>query len=151
MRTNQVAPTFQEFAYGTEKLTNLSVLQTVIIFAALSFLCTLFLPSVGEEGVYTNITLEMLHNKDYLVPTLFGTHYSRPPLFNWLMLPVTQILGSVQVVLAARLVNMFATLLTAGSLVYLVRRIFPERQFALLAGAIYLSGDLLFRRGWLAY
>ena len=67
------------------------------------------------------------------------------------MIFFTNVLGPVKVVLAARLVNMSATLATTGLLIWFVRRIFPERQFALLTGAIYLSGDLLFRRGWLAY
>lgn len=151
MQVKQIVPTFQDFACGREKLSDTTVLSAVILFAAASFLLTLFLPSVGEEGVYTNITLEMLYNNDYLVPRLYGVHYSRPPLFNWLMMVFTSWFGPTKVVLAARIVNMLSTLGSAGLLVWFVRRIFPEKQFALLTGAIYLSGDLLFRRGWLAY
>ncbi len=123
----------------------------LILLAASSLLCTLFLPSVGEEGVYTNITLEMMHNKNYLVPTLYGVQYSRPPLFNWLIMLYTQVLGPTHVVLAARLVNITATLVTAGGLIWFTRRIFAKQHLALLAAAVYLSGDLLFKRGWLAY
>jgi 4-amino-4-deoxy-L-arabinose transferase-like glycosyltransferase len=151
MQVKQIVPTFQDFAYGREKLSDAPVLMAVILLAAFSFFLTLFLPSVGEEGVYTNITLEMMYHNDYLVPTLYGTQYSRPPLFNWLIIGVSYILGPAKVVLAARLVNIAATLGTASLLIWFVRRIFPEKQFALLCGAIYLSGDLLFRRGWLAY
>jgi 4-amino-4-deoxy-L-arabinose transferase-like glycosyltransferase len=151
MQVKQIVPTFQDFAYGKEKLSGATSLTLVIFLAAASFLFTLFLPSVGEEGVYTNITLEMLYNNDFLVPKLYGIHYSRPPLFNWLMLPLINIMGPSKVVLAARLVNLWSTFAAVWLLIWFVRQIFPEKQFALLCGAIYLSGDLLFKRGWLAY
>lgn len=139
------------FTAATKRLTDTYVLFAIISFAALSFCATLILPSVGEEGVYTNITLEMLHSKNYLVPTLYGVQYARPPLFNWLILVFTNVLGPTNIVIAARLVNMLATLATAAVLAWLVRRIFADRKFALFAAAAYLSGDLLFKRGWIAY
>jgi 4-amino-4-deoxy-L-arabinose transferase-like glycosyltransferase len=126
-------------------------LWSAVIFAAFSFYFTLGLPSIGEEGVYTNITLEMLSNQNYLVPTLYGVHYSRPPLFNWLMIPLTQWLGVTQVIMAARIVNLAATLSTAYLLYAFVKTKFSEKRFALFVCAAYLSGDLLFKRGWLAY
>lgn len=126
-------------------------LYTIVVAAVISFFCTLGLPSVGEEGVYTNITLEMLHSKNYLVPTLFGLEYSRPPLFNWLMLPITKIIGAVNVTLAARIVNVLATLASALILYKFVSKKFNDKKFALFCGAVFLSGDLLFKRGWLAY
>ena len=137
--------------YSREKLSNSTFLMLIVLLAGFSFFLTLALPSVGEEGVYTNITLEMMYNNDYLRPTLYGTDYYRPPLFNWLILEITNIFGPAYVVMAARLVTMLATLTTAGLLIWFVRTIFADTQFALLSAAIYLSGDLLFKRGWLAY
>lgn len=123
----------------------------IILLAGFSFYLTLFLPSVGEEGVYTNITLEMIYNKDYLVPTLYGAQYHRPPLFNWLMLFFTPFFGPTNIVIVARLVNMFVTFATAGLLAWFVNYTLKNKNLALLTTAIYLSGDLLFKRGWLAY
>ena len=149
LKTNTA--TFQGFSTQHKKLADSTILQILIFFSACSFFLTLGLPSVGEEGVYTNITLEMLYNNDYLTPTLYGVEYYRPPLFNWLNLIVTKVIGAAHVVEAARIVNMTATLSTAGLLFWFVHNIFAERKLALLTTAVYLSGDLLFKRGWLAY
>lgn len=151
MQVNQILPTFQELSYSRDKLTESFFLKFILLLAIFSFVPTLFLPSVGEEGVYTNATLEMLFNQEYLVPTLFGTQYSRPPMFNWLIMLVTSVVGTENVVFAARFVNMSATVGTVILLYKFIRKLFPEKTFALFATAIFLSGDLLLRRGWIAY
>lgn len=134
----------------TEKNDSIFLL-VIILFAILSCFLTLPLPSVGEEGVYTNITLEMLYNNNYLVPKLYGTQYSRPPLFNWLMLPLVKLLGVIHVTVAARLVNILATIASAGLLFWFTKHVFKQKNLAFLATAIFLSGDLLLMRSWLAY
>lgn len=151
MQIKQSFPTIQGVFNYTFATSQSTLLFITICLATFSFVCTLFLPSIGEEGVYTNITLEMLHHKNYWTPTLFGTHYARPPLFNWLMILVTNYIGPTQVVLAARIVNAAATVSTAIILFSFIRYKFTDKQFALFTTAIFLSGDLLFKRGWLAY
>lgn len=123
----------------------------IVCAAALSFLLTLLLPHMGEEGVYTISTLEMWFNTDKWLPTLYGTVYHRPPMINWLSLPLTQLFGFEHVLLATRLVTALSTLATGGLLFYFTKSIFKEQSLAWLVTAVFFSGDLLYKRGWLAY
>lgn len=119
--------------------------------AAASFLTTLGLPYIGEEGVYTITSLEMWANRDFLVSTLYGGVYGRPPLYNWLIIPLAQLFGWDHMLLAARLVTACASILTGLVLAWLTSSLTANRTLAALAALIYLSGDVLFYRGWLAY
>jgi 4-amino-4-deoxy-L-arabinose transferase-like glycosyltransferase len=119
--------------------------------AAASFLTTLRLPYIGEEGVYTITSLEMSLSHDFLVSTLYGAVYGRPPLYNWLIIPVAHALGWDYVLAAARLVTAVSSMLSGVVLAWLTARLTGDRRLAALAALIYLSGDVLFYRGWLAY
>lgn len=119
--------------------------------AAASFLTTLELPYVGEEGVYTISSLEMWLSRDFRVSTLYGVVYGRPPLYNWLIIPFANLFGWDHVLAAARLVTAMATALTGLVLAWLAAKLTSNRVLAALAALIYLSGDALFYRGWLAY
>jgi 4-amino-4-deoxy-L-arabinose transferase-like glycosyltransferase len=121
------------------------------VAAAASFLTTLELPYVGEEGVYTISSLEMWLSRDFLVSTLYGAVYGRPPLYNWVIIPVANLFGWDHVLAAARLVTAVATVLTGLVLAWLAVKLTSNRVLAALAALIYLSGDALFYRGWLAY
>lgn len=121
------------------------------IVALLSFLTTLFLPYIGEEAVYTITSLEMAFNQEWFVPTLYGVNYARPPLFNWLIIPLAHVLGWGHVLIASRLVTIGATLCTSLVLMWFVQKSFKNKALTLFCALIYLSGDVLFRRGWLAY
>lgn len=131
--------------------TYINKLFWIIIFACLSFIPTLFIPHVGEEGVYTISSQEMLAANYYWQPLLYGNPYSRPPLFNWLIIAVTKLVGTTQVLLAARIVTSLSILSMAILTGLLTWRLLNNKLFSLLAVAIFLSGDLLLRRGWLAY
>jgi hypothetical protein len=119
--------------------------------SALSFLTTLHLPYIGEEGVYTVTSLEMWAKRDFLVPTLYGAAYGRPPLYNWLIIPVANLLGWDHMLAAARLVAASASVPTGLVLAWLARNLGGTRTLAALSALIYLSGDVLFYHGWLAY
>ncbi len=119
--------------------------------AQLSFLTTLHLPYQGEEAVYTLTSMEMAFHGDWISPTLYGANYGRPPLYNWLMIPLAQTLGWDQVLVAARCITALATLGTSLVLIALVQRLSKDRTLALLSALAYMSADVLFRRGWLAY
>ena len=80
--------------------------------AALSLLTTLPLPYVGEEAVYTITSLEMWVNREFFLTTLYGTSYPRPPFLNWLVVPLTNLLGWEYVLQASRLVTAAATIAT---------------------------------------
>lgn len=138
-------------AWFNSKQQQQKFLVLYIVIAGLSFFTTLFLPHVGEEAVYTLGAMEMLHNHQYLMHTLLNTSYGRPPLLIWFIALLTKILGWQDVLLASRLVTVVASLLTAVVLYYFVRRLSKNQIIALLSVAIFFTGDLLFRRGWLAY
>ncbi len=119
--------------------------------AAASLLATLPLPYVGEEAVYTIITLEMWANREFFLTTLYGTGYPRPPFLNWLVIPVANIIGWEHVLQASRLVTAAATAATGLVLAWLTVHLTGNRIWAAFAALVFLSGDVLFYRGWLAY
>ena len=121
------------------------------VLAAVSLLTTLPLPYVGEEAVYTITSLEMRVNGDFFVTTLYGNSYGRPPLLSWLVIALSEVLGWDRVLTASRLVTAAATLATGLVVAWLAFNITQNRTFAALSALIYLSGDTLFYRGWLAY
>lgn len=124
----------------------------LIFFAAASFLPTLFFYLVGEEGIYTITSMEMWHRNNWVQQIMYGADNQRPPLVNWLIMPLANLLGWSHVVIAARLVAVAATLGMIGWLYWLSRKLFADRSFALFAALAGLSlADLLLYRGWLTY
>src|SRR3974390_3167835 len=119
--------------------------------AALSLATTLTLPYVGEEAVYTITSLEMRLNQDFFVTTLYGTNYGRPPMLNWLIIPLTELVGWDHMLLASRATAAAATTATGFVLAWLTLNLTRNRDLAAFAAAVFLSGDALFYRGWLAY
>lgn len=119
--------------------------------AAASLLVTLPLPYVGEEAVYTITTLEMWASREYFLTTLYGTLYPRPPFLNWLIIPVANLIGWEHVLQASRLVTAASTVATGLVLAWLTAHLTGNRIWAAFAALVYLSGDVLFYRGWLAY
>lgn len=124
----------------------------LLLLAALSFLPTLGFYMVGEEGSYTISSLEMWHSRDWLGQTIYGQHLQRPPLINWLTVPIATLTGWSHVLLVIRLITVAATLGMAAWLYWLARKLFGDKSFALFAALCCLSlADLLLYRGWLSY
>jgi 4-amino-4-deoxy-L-arabinose transferase-like glycosyltransferase len=119
--------------------------------AAVSLLTTLTLPYVGEEGVYTITSLEMKLNHDFFGTTLYGNGYPRPGLLSWLVIGLAQVLGWGHVLLASRLIAAVATAATGLVLAWLAFEVTGNRLLAACSAVVFLSGDVLFYRGWLAY
>jgi 4-amino-4-deoxy-L-arabinose transferase-like glycosyltransferase len=119
--------------------------------AAGCFLPLLFLQYVGEEPIYAIVAQEMWAKKEFFLATLYGHQFERPGMYSWLILALCGLLGDQNVLIAARLIAISSTLLIGLSLAWLVRRIFKDRLLAALAAAVFLSGDVLLYRGWLAY
>ena len=125
--------------------------MVAICRAALSFVTTLWLPYMGEEAVYTITSLEMPVSHDFFVTTLYATNYGRPPLLNWLIIPLADLLGWDHVLLASRLVAAISTTATGLVLAWLTLSLTRNRGLAAFSALVFLSGDVLFYRGWLAY
>src|SRR3954452_11701222 len=87
--------------------------------AAVSLFTTIMLPYIGEEAVYTITSLEMRLNHDFFVTTLYGNSYGRPPLLNWLIMPLAETLGWEHMLLASRVVTATATVVTGLTLAWL--------------------------------
>lgn len=124
----------------------------LIFLGAVSFLPTLFFYLVGEEGIYTITSMEMWHQGNWLQQIMYGSDNHRPPLVNWLIMPLANLIGWQHVAVAARSVSIAATLGMIGWLYWLSRKLFADRSFALFAALAGLSlADLLLYRGWLTY
>jgi 4-amino-4-deoxy-L-arabinose transferase-like glycosyltransferase len=127
------------------------VLWWLYAAACASFLATLGLPYIGEEAVYTITSLEMRASGEFFVTTLYGTNYGRPPLLNWLVIPLADALGWDRVLAASRIVTAVSTVATGLVLAWLASRLTRNDTFAAFAAVVFLTGDALFYRGWLAY
>jgi 4-amino-4-deoxy-L-arabinose transferase-like glycosyltransferase len=136
---------------GRELTISARTIWTIFWAAAGSFLPLLFLQQVGEEPIWPIMAREMWATQDFVVTTLYGLSYGRPGLYAWLILLPTAILGEQHTLIAARLIAASSTLLIGLTLAWLVRRLFKDRLFAAFAAAVFLSGDTLLQRGWIAY
>lgn len=126
--------------------------RILILLGAGSFLPTLFFYLVGEEGIYTITSMEMWHQGNWMQQIMYGVDNYRPPLVNWLIMPIANLFGWEHVVIAARLVSISATLGMVAWLYYLCLKLFNDKSFALFAALAGLSlADLLLYRGWLTY
>lgn len=126
-------------------------LQWLFTLAIASFFFSLFLPYIGEEGVYTISSYEMWYHQQYVYPTTCGLAYWRPPLFNWLIISIANLLGWKHMLVAARLVTALATIASSIMLMWLANRLFKIPYFGLFAALVYLTSDALVYHGWLAY
>jgi len=124
----------------------------LIVLATLSFVPTLFFYLVGEEGTYIITSMEMWHQHNWMQQLMYGADNGRPPLVNWLTMPLSALLGWSHVIFAVRLVSVLATLGTVVWLYWLCRRLYADKAFALFAALTALSlADWLLYRGWLSY
>jgi 4-amino-4-deoxy-L-arabinose transferase-like glycosyltransferase len=119
--------------------------------AAASFATTLTLPYIGEEGIYTIAAIEMKVRGQYILNTLYGTNHGQPPLLNWLVIPLADLLGWPHVLIASRLVTACATIGAGLVLAWLVAGLTQNARFAAFAALVYLTSDALIYRGWIAY
>lgn len=138
------------------KGTRANTLSRWYLWAALCFVPTLFFFYVGEEGVYTITAMEMWQHGEYWRTVMYGAldggTNGRPPLFNWLIIPLAHLLGWSQVLLASRIVTVAATLLTSLTVAWLAQQLWRDRTVTWMAALLYLcTADVLLYRGWLAY
>ena len=125
------------------------------LWAVLCFLPTLFYYYVGEEGVFTLNSMEMWQGRQFLSTVMYGAiggGGGRPPLFNWLMMPLAHGIGWENVLVAARIVTVGATLLTSLVIGWLAQQLWRDKAVSGMAALLYLvTADVLLYRGWLSY
>ena len=123
----------------------------IFCLAAASFAPLLFLQYEGEEPFFTIIAQEMWASRDFTHITHLGNEYPRPGLFPWLIIALSIGLGWENILIAARAITVVSTILTGLTIAWLAIKLFNDRLMAAFAAAIFLSGDVLLYRGWLAY
>jgi 4-amino-4-deoxy-L-arabinose transferase-like glycosyltransferase len=128
-----------------------SLWWTAFALAAASFATTLTLPYIGEEGIYTIASMEMKLRGEYILNTLYGTNHGQPPLLNWLIIPLADLIGWQHVLVASRFVTACATIGSGLVLAWLVAGLTRDARFAAFAALVYLTSDALIYHGWLAY
>jgi len=126
--------------------------EWLLILGALSFVPTLFFYLVGEEGTYIITSMEMWHQQNWMQQLMYGADNGRPPLVNWLTMPLSVLLGWSHVIVAVRLVSVAATLGTIAWLYWLIHKLYTDKSFALFGALTALTlADWLMYRGWLSY
>ncbi|MBS0351348.1 MAG: hypothetical protein JSR33_09215 [Proteobacteria bacterium] len=126
------------------------ILTVIAFFAIVSLYFTIFLPYMTEEGRYSLASLEMYFTHYFWQPTNYGHFYGRPPFYNWVSLPLMYWLGPQQVLVAGRIVAASASALMGLVLWFFAFRLYKNALFALFTVALFFSGDMLFRRSWVA-
>lgn len=125
------------------------------LWAMLCFVPAIFFYYVGEEGAFTLMSMEMWRSHEYMSTVMYGATGGgggRPPLFNWLMIPLTEVLGWENVLVASRMVTVAATFCSSMIIGWLAQQIWNDKQISWLAALLYLvTADVLLYRGWLAY
>jgi 4-amino-4-deoxy-L-arabinose transferase-like glycosyltransferase len=126
------------------------------VLAVLCFAPTLFFYYVGEEAVFTLNSIEMWQRQEFRNTVMYGMlgggGNGRPPLFNWLMIPLTQSMGWIHVLVASRIITVCATLGTSLTVAWLSYQLWRDKSVAWMAALLYLlTADVLLYRGWLAY
>ncbi len=124
----------------------------LLLLGALSFVPTLFFYLVGEEGTYIITSMEMWHQQNWMQQLMYGADNGRPPLVNWLTMPLSALIGWQHEIIAVRFVSVAATLGTVAWLYWLCRRLFDDKPFAQFTALTALAlADWLLYRGWLSY
>lgn len=121
--------------------------------AAAGFIPTIWFYYVGEEAVFPLAAIELFQrHADWLDKTRYGVHLPQNPLFMWMIIPLSELLGWMHMTEVIRLLALASTLGTGLMLAWLTRQLVKDPLFAAFTALVYLTlADLLFYRGWLAY
>ncbi len=121
--------------------------------AAAGFIPTIWFYYVGEEAVFPLAAIELFQrHSDWLDKTRYGVHLPQNPLFMWMIIPLSRLLGWAHMTEVIRVIALASTLGTGLLLAWLTRRLTRDDGFAAFTALVYLTlADLILYRGWLAY
>lgn len=121
--------------------------------AAAGFIPTIWFYYVGEEAVFPLAAIELFQRQaDWLDKTRYGVHLPQNPLFMWMIIPFSELLGWAHMTEAIRLIALASTLGMGLVLAWLTRQLTGNGSLAAFTALIYLTlADLILYRGWLAY
>jgi len=129
-------------------------LKIAIFFAALfMFLPLPIMQYVGEESYYTLGAYEMFVRGIWWHQSLFGHDIPKTPLFPWMIIAVSNVIGWEHLDIAPRIVSVFSSWGAAFITFKMARRLYPQHAHAgWIAALIYLTmGEVSFWYGWLGY
>ncbi|MBV6441230.1 MAG: hypothetical protein EPGJADBJ_02911 [Saprospiraceae bacterium] len=120
----------------------------------LYFILILFLPAhlihldlgafIGDEAIRALVALEMDLSGNYIATTMNGAPYiNKPPLFNWMILAVTKLMGGFDE-LPSRLITVFFLCIFGYTVYRTVRQRFTPEYAFLAAMMTVTSGRFLF-------
>lgn len=99
---------------------------------------------IDDEGIRSQVALEMWYTGDYLVPKMFGEYYyKKPPLFNWLIASYYQLTGDLSET-ASRSVTLIFLALYTWAIFYFFRKIWGHKLGLWTAFATLSCGRILF-------
>lgn len=121
-------------------------LWIAILLCIPAFLLNLgILPFIGDEAIRSLVALEMMLSGNYLVPTMRGDFYfSKPPLYNWILIFFFRITGHV-----SEFVARFPTVLFSFAFTYIIwffnkNRFQNKKHAVILAFAFLTCGRMIF-------
>lgn len=108
------------------------------------------LPLLADEPTRASVALEMLLNQEYLSPSIGGSLYlNKPPLFNWLLLGLTHLLGGFNE-FNLRVITIIS-LIAFSTAIYFSFLPFIKKEESLLVALLSLvTGRILFYDSQLA-
>ncbi|HEY9364663.1 MAG TPA: glycosyltransferase family 39 protein [Chitinophagaceae bacterium] len=98
----------------------------------------------GEEPRRALISIEMLHSRNFISPTLFGWEYlNKPPVFNWILVLVMVVFGSAAE-WVVRLPSLIFLLIWAFFHYRYMKNFLPQKVAALSAVFLLTCGEIYF-------
>lgn len=132
---------------------NLNRYWLLFALATVGFIPTIWFYYVGEEAVFPLAAIELFQRQtDWLDKTRYGIPLRQNPLFMWMIMPFSELLGWTHMLEVIRLIALASTLGTGLMLAWLTRQLVRDPLFAAFTALVYVTlADLLLYRGWLAY
>ena len=118
------------------------------IFLFLLFVFTLFLlmPSLNasirrtDEGIYTNVTHEMISKGDPFAPTYFGNpYYNKLPLRFWISYAINSVIGEHN--FSYRIPEILFALALVFLIVLYGKKFFNKYSTGILAGTLFITSE----------
>ena len=122
--------------------------RNLLLICGLLYLISLFI-NLGAPALFNEeprrglIALEMIYNGNFIVPTQMGEfYYKKPPVFNWVIILFTTILGNNE--FAIRAVTSVSLAAMVFVIYWFVKQYLSQRVAAISALLFGVSGNVYF-------
>ena len=84
-----------QFLKQPDKAVFFLLIYALILLIPAYFIHLGMMPFILDESTRAIVALEMIHNDNYIIPTINGEfYYNKPPLFNWILIAFVKLTGS---------------------------------------------------------